>query len=271
LTHEDLFPIDLKDMSERAVFAVDMPPSIVGAPLATATTHPQYAAAKAGDQAAALKLALDLVTPAMMESVRKLIGDKKPITVPVVSVEAAGRNKIPRAVAEVLASKLGAETALDLVQADCPKRTAMDGLDRLLNSPEFDGPVKNGADYLLVDDTLTQGGTFASLASHIRARGGNVVGAVALTGKQYSSTMSLSQDLLSQVRERFQDVESSFRAATGYGFDALTQSEARYLAHFKSADTARARIIAAGGSRSQRLDESSTSPGAGPGQRGRPS
>lgn len=40
--------------------------------------------------------------------------------------------------------------------------------------PRFDGPVEAGRDYLLVDDTLTQGGTFTSLAAHIRAGGGNV-------------------------------------------------------------------------------------------------
>jgi adenine/guanine phosphoribosyltransferase-like PRPP-binding protein len=44
-----------------------------------------------------------------------------------------------------------------------------------------------GQDRLLVDDTLTQGGTFAALASHIKEGGGNVVGAVGATGKQYSA------------------------------------------------------------------------------------
>ena len=47
----------------------------------------------------------------------------------------------------------------------------MDGPGRLFNSPEFDGPVVNGATYLLVDDTLSQGGTFAALASHIQLGG----------------------------------------------------------------------------------------------------
>ena len=55
----------------------------------------------------------------------------------------------------------------------------MDGPGRLFNSPEFDGPVVNGATYLLVDDTLSQGGTFAALASHIQLGGGKVIGAVA--------------------------------------------------------------------------------------------
>ncbi|WP_374257891.1 LPD38 domain-containing protein [Aquabacterium sp.] len=75
--------------------------------------------------------------------------------------------------------------------------------------------------------------------------------AVALTGKQYSAKLSPSPELLSQVRERYQSVESQFRA----GFDALTESEARYLAKHDNAQRVRDRITEAGDAARQRATQ----------------
>lgn len=241
--------------SRRSENGNTLPDAIIGHKLGDLNNHPDYAAAKAGDTDAAMRIAIDMVDYAMVAKVRAAAGGAD-IIVPVVSVEATGRNKIPMAVAEVLAEKLGTKTETQIIQADSPKRTSMDGLDRLLTPPTFDGPVERGAAYVLVDDTLTQGGTFAALASHIRDGGGDVAAAVALTGKQYSAKLAPSPELLSQVRERFQSVEDQFRAATGYGFDALTESEARYLAKHDNAQLVRDRISEAGKSASVRANES---------------
>jgi hypothetical protein len=46
------------------------------------------------------------------------------------------------------------------------------------------------------------------------------------------------------VRQKFGDLENEFRKATGYGYDQLTQSEARYLTNFKPASSVRDRINA---------------------------
>ena len=48
------------------------------------------------------------------------------------------------------------------------------------------------------------------------------------------------------VHQKYGDWENEFIKATGYGFDQLTQSEARYLANFKPAITVRNRILEAG-------------------------
>ena len=56
------------------------------------------------------------------------------------------------------------------------KRTALDGLGRIFQQPEFDGAVQPGKAYFLVDDTLTQGGTMAALASHIQQNGAGWLG-----------------------------------------------------------------------------------------------
>nr|RDS95200.1 PLxRFG domain-containing protein [Cereibacter sphaeroides f. sp. denitrificans] len=221
-------------------------PAIIAGDLASATTHPDYAAAKAGDVAAAVRVARDLVTDDLVKRVREALGPHQPLVVPVVSEEAAGRNKIPLAAAGVLASRLGLNIAAEIVQANAPRRTALPGLDRIFAAPEFDGPVSAGQDYLVVDDTLTQGGTFASLAGHIEAGGGRVVSTVALTGKQYSAKLALSPETLQALRDKHGDIEPDFIRATGYGFDALTESEARYLARFKPPEAVRDRILAEG-------------------------
>ena len=81
---------------------------------------------------------------------------------------------------------------------------------------------------------------------------------VALTGKQYSAKLALNSELQSQVPERFQSIEDKFEVATGYGFDALTDSEARYLAKHDNAQSVRDRIIAAGSAASLRANAGNT-------------
>lgn len=239
---------ELEDIrySNRNDSAPELKDAIIGHPVGAAKDHPGYLAAKSGDPIAAIKLALDLTGSELLDRVRELAEGQDAVLLPIISVESNGNNKIPQAVAEVLSHKSGLQVTEDIVQSDSPMRTSMDGLDRIFSAPEFDGPVKQGIGYILVDDTITQGATFASLASHIRQNGGHVLGVIALTGKQYSAKIQPSTQLIEQLRAKFGDIEPQFQAATGYGFDALTESEARYLTNFKPPDTVRARIIEAG-------------------------
>ncbi|MEF8689850.1 UNVERIFIED_CONTAM: PLxRFG domain-containing protein [Comamonas sp. A-3] len=247
------------DMSQDIAFsrtsATSMPDAIIGSTLGSASSHPDYAAAKGGDIEAAVRLAMDLVTPDLVAKVKASIGDSKPLVVPVAAEEASGRNKIPRAAAEVLAHRLGLKAANGIVQANRARRTGMDGLDRIFAPVDFAGAVE-AKPYLLVDDTLTQGGTFAALASHIREGGGTVAGVIALTGKQYSAKIQPSPETLASLRQKHGDLENEYRAATGYGFDALTESEARYLARYEPADRLRDRISDEGRRGREREDQS---------------
>ena len=244
----------IEPVFSRSDSAAAMPDAIIGSTLGSASKHPDYVAAKGGDVAAATRLAVDLVTPEMAAKVAAALGGARPRVLPVAAEESSGRNKIPRAVAEVLAARLGLETTTGIVQANRARRTGLDGLDRIFAPVDFAGTVEPG-DYLLVDDTLTQGGTFAALASHIREGGGNVVGVVALTGKQYSAKIQPSPETLASLRQKHGDLEDQFRAATGYGFDALTESEARYLARFEPAERLRDRIAEEGRRASERADQ----------------
>jgi hypothetical protein len=230
--------------SRRNDTPVTIPPVVIGSTLGTATTNPDYPAAKTGDVEAAARLANTMITPGLVARTKELLGNSKPVLIPVAGMEAGSLNMIPQAAATALAKKLGLTVNGDIVQVMRAERTTLQGLDRVFRQPEFDGPVEAGQEYLLVDDTLTQGGTFAALASHIRQGGGKVVGAIALTGKQYSATMQPSSETIRKLRAKHGDIETDFRAATGYGFDALTESEARYLAAYEPAQAIRDRVAA---------------------------
>jgi len=230
--------------SRRGADAVTLPPVVIGQRLGTAGKHPDHAAAKAGDTTAAVRLVQDVLSDDAVAQVREAIGGEQPSIVPVLAIEAAGHNKIPVVTAKALAERLGLPLEVGIYQSVKAKRTALDGLGRIFQQPEFDGQVEPGKAYFLVDDTLTQGGTLAALASHIEQNGGRVVGSFALTGKLYSATLRLSPETLSELRARYGDVEQAFREATGRGFDALTESEGRYLAKHDAPDAVRGRILA---------------------------
>ena len=79
----------------------------------------------------------------------------------------------------------------------------------------------------------------------IEAQGGHVTGAIALTGKAYSSILALTNDTLKALRARHGLLEHWWRERFGFGFDGLTESEARYLLRAEDADTIRNRLAAA--------------------------
>ena len=192
--------------------------------------HPDYVAAKAGDAKAALRVARDVVTPDFVQEVRDALpAGSKPEIVPVVAREEAGNNRIPEMAAEVLAQRLGTKVNDTIGQAEKVSRAGADAMDRLARQPTFTGEVKRGQSYVLLDDTVTQGGTLAQLKTHIEREGGKVVLATALTGKDYSRKLALTPKTLEQVRGRFGSIENWWRQQFGHGFDGLTESEARTL------------------------------------------
>lgn len=76
--------------------------------------------------------------------------------------------------------------------------------------------------------------------------------------------MALNDDTLTQLREKHGTSEPSFIKGLGYGFDALTESEARQLLKWKPADAVRNRFLEAGstGVVSDRENLSQGTPGA---------
>nr|HPQ95425.1 PLxRFG domain-containing protein [Thiolinea sp.] len=240
-------------MSRRDGGRVDVPDVLIPYQLGDLGGHADYPAAKAGDIEAAVRVATDLVTPDLVEQIKTRFGADA-VVLPVLAEESAGRNKIPLAVAARLEALGGIQFETGVGQATKVARTGLGALDRVFAAPEFTGDVQAGTRYLLLDDTLTQGGTMAALAAHVRQNGGVVAGAMALTGKQYSARLRLDDALLKKLREKHGEIENEFRDVTGYGFEALTQSEAQTLAHFRPPEQVRIRIHDERDARSRRAD-----------------
>ncbi|MGU5718165.1 LPD38 domain-containing protein [Aeromonas hydrophila] len=242
--------------AERSPWGKDFPEVILHGRLADATSHPDYVAAKGGDDAAARRLVRDVLSPDAIGKLKALVGVRPAIALGVHAEEAVSRNAIPSAMADILGKVLGIEVDLDIMQSAKVGRTAQDGFGRLANQPGFDGPVRNDKPYLIMDDTLTQGGTLANLKGYIENRGGEVLAATALTGKQYSAKIAIDSSTLEQLRDQYDGtgLEAWWHNRFGYGFDSLTESEGRYLLRAKDADKVRDRVAAAGPQTSARSE-----------------
>lgn len=247
--------------SERTSWTADFPKVQFAAPLGTADKHPLYKDAKAGDVEAARELVADIVDDAAIERVREMIGDRKPIVVSAFAEEASGRNMIPVAYAARIAKDLGLTVDQGIIQSVSVKRTGEGSDYRLANHAVFEGEVTPEQDYLIVDDTLTMGGTLASLRGHIEANGGNVVGATTLTGFGKEGQLALAEKMRQDLwRKHGAPLDEYLKEEFGYGIDSLTQGEAGHFRKAESLERIRERIDAARAEVSSDSTDGVTSP-----------
>ena len=154
--------------SERADWG-DFPPAIANGFISSLSSLEGYKEAKAGDTYSALNLVLRLMKDETIKAVKEKF---KPtidtLIVPIHAEEATGRNKIPLAIAEVLAHRIGCSVYKEIVQTNRVRRTGSNANHRLAFPPTFNGKVEAGKNYIIVDDTLTQGGTLASLRDTLK-------------------------------------------------------------------------------------------------------
>lgn len=247
-----------RSQAERAPWG-DFPKVVRNGDLGALAKEPEYLAAKKGDTEAALNLVDRLLTDETVAQLKELIGDTKPRVVPVMAVEASGNNKIPLAIAEVLADRLGLEVETGIVQVDKVNRTDSGADHRLAFNPTFDGSVQEGEKYLIVDDTLTMGGTLSSLRGFIENRGGDVVAASVMTAHVGAVDMAVKPKMLNAIAEKHGSAMDTFwKENFGYGIDKLTQGEAGHLKAAASVDAIRDRIAAARHAGIEHLDERRT-------------
>ena len=208
--------------------------------------HLAYHSAKGGEPDAAFQLVNDLLSETTVRRLQEAFQYVEPILVSVHAIENAGVNAIPEALADILAEQLNWRTENAIVQTNIVGHTGANGFARLARQATFDGPVDQNDVYILVDDFVGQGGTLANLRSHVILAGGRVVGATVLTGKPYSAHLALTAETLKALRLKHgQKLENWWQQWFGFGFECLTESEARYLLNTPNADRVRNKIIEA--------------------------
>ncbi|MBR1921678.1 MAG: hypothetical protein IJ829_06720 [Kiritimatiellae bacterium] len=220
--------------------------------------------AKAGSREAALELVRNVLGEERVgnkanpkwEKLRAL-ADAHPdaIVVPVHAEEATGRNKIPMTYARMIEKIAGLRVEPSIVQSVRAHHTGANAVERMTRRAAFDGPVQVGAEYILVDDHVTQGGTLNELRKYIQSHGGKVVAVTTLTASQFSDTISISRDAIQGLYAKYGSSidEELQQAGIANGVAELTQSQARELRKLR-ADTLRDRLAQARVQRQRELD-----------------
>jgi hypothetical protein len=194
-----------------------------------AANHPDLKAAKAGDVDAAARMVDDLWNDDVLSKTRAEIGDRKPTIVPVAAETSVGTNALPVAFAHKLARELGLPLGTDILKVNRTDRTGSSAIYRLVTRSEFDGPVKLGQEYVIVDDFLTQGGTLADLKGYIEGKGGKVILATALQSSPDSAGFAPKPEQLAALRKAHPDIDAIWQKEAGHGINGLTRSEAEFL------------------------------------------
>ena len=222
------------------------PDVVIHASESAVKQHPAYKAAKSGNDEAAADLIFDTFSIEKTLALEALAADRRPTLVSAHAFEREGVNAIPEVFADQLGKVLGWPVDTGVVQVNVVSHTGAKGFWRLARQAEFEGPVTPGCDYVLVDDFVGMGGTLANLKGYIESQGGRVLAAVSLTGKPHSAKLAPTAQRLHELRMKHgTELENWWIGRFAHSFDALTESEARYLARTETADIVRDRITAA--------------------------
>lgn len=208
-----------------------LPDAIICHPLGTLKKHVCYEQAKNGDLQAALQLARTVITEDVIANLRLIEADA---ILGVLGMEERGLNMIPSACAMLLAKAMNLSLCLGVHKKMGAVRTRLHGLERVFARPIFAGQVAANRRLILLDDTLTQGGTIAALAEHVQHHGAHIAAVVAITGKARSAQLALSEDTLGRLREQLGAWEQDFIRLTGRPLQKFTESEANYLLKYLS-------------------------------------
>ncbi len=230
----------------RSKWPEQFPNVVLNAGLGDASKNEHYLEAKNGDLLAASKLVADILNQVAIKKLTEIIGSKKPILIPVHAEESISINRIPLAYAVAIGRILNLDVELNIVQSARVNRTGADGFARLSFPPPFTGIPSQESKYaIIIDDTLTQGGTIANLIGYVDQFGIESLAATTLTGKNYSSVLAIKDETLAELRRNYEKIEEWWIIFFGYDFSRLTESEARYIINSKkNANEIRDRIIA---------------------------
>ncbi len=223
----------------------NFPDVLIHASESAVKQHPAYKAAKAGHGLSATTLVNDTMSEQQNQCLVDLLRGHAPTLVSAHAYEKEGINAIPEAFAVEISKAVGWPHDTKVAQVNVVAHTGADGFSRLARQAEFSGAIQSGCEYVLVDDFVGMGGTLANLKGYVESKGGRVLAAVSLTGKPHSAKLALSPERLQELRFKHgTELENWWVGRFAHAFDALTESEARYLARTETADTIRNRIAA---------------------------
>lgn len=137
-----------------------------------ARKHPDFEAAKHGDFDAAIRLVDDLVKDDKVLEVAEQYPDAHVAYIH--RRQGNGINMIPAAYAAKFAA-LGMTVDDDIIAVTDVKHTNASDIARLGRRMRYEGEVKKGNDYILLDDFITSGAELRDLRDYISSKGGNVV------------------------------------------------------------------------------------------------
>ena len=224
----------------------NFPDVLIHASESAVKQHPAYKAAKAGHVLSATALVNDTMNERKNQQLVDLLRGSTPTLVSAHAYEREGVNAIPDAFAVEISKAVGWPHDTAVTQINVVFHTGADGFSRMARPAEFAGAIQAGCEYVLVDDFVGMGGTLANLKGYIESNGGKVLAAVSLTGKPHSAKLALSPERLQELRLKHgTELETWWVGRFAHAFDALTESEARYLARTETADTIRNRIVEA--------------------------
>lgn len=140
-------------------------------------------------------------------------------------------NFLPSTLATYLCRSVGGEIYKNIFQTTTQKRTQLSRLVRFLYQPKFKGYVLPKRPYVLVDDVVSSGASFASLRAHIVKGGGFIVGMNVLANVDgRDQKLAISDSSMQKLRSEFGvGVDTYWQATFGHGVELLTNQEARFL------------------------------------------
>lgn len=199
--------------------------------------HPSFSYAKNGDLDHAITLVKDLINKDKIEIIKSNYSNS--IIVPVHAKEEGKINKIPIVYAKVIGKLTGLEVDTNIYQSNNISRTNKNAIERLITRATFEGEVKKGQNYIIVDDVATQGGTLSELRSYIENNSGHVVLASTLGYTQFSTILAIRQNNIEELERRFGRNETE-KFLKEYGIanriEQLTNGEARHILSYKDFD-----------------------------------
>jgi hypothetical protein len=143
-------------------------------------------------------------------------------------------NALPFAFAEALSGTLGLEINETILQSARAGRTKLTMWMRFLCQPSFEGDITPGSGFIILDDVMTTGGTFAALRSYIVRAGGRVVASTALAHRiGINQKLAIADQTLVVLRSAYgPGFDRQWWENFGHEAQHLTEAEGEYLALF---------------------------------------